>query len=378
MSKIVFVLGAGASHHCGTPLMNNFLEVAEDLWRRGEVTEASEHFKRVFEAIGFLQGIHSKAKLDTYNVENVYAAFEMGKLLGSLPGSEEMGLMEGRDPASVRDALISSIKKVIAYTLERTTKLPHSDTGELNPSESYYEFAGIISSLITGRKGCSIITFNYDLGLDYALYKRAILPDYGLNDISPSGMVVTYLKLHGSLNWGKCTKCGKVKPYRAFQYTQTKPGLNYSVIPVISELKNLKCTCGEPLEKDPFIVPPTWNKTAFHEQIDNVWKRAAQELNDAEHIFVLGYSLPSTDLFFNYLFALGVDMRTILKGFYVYNTDSGTEERFRNLLGSGVIQRFLYQGLKFEDAIRKEISGWKDYMELGRRYLTIPQILEIH
>ncbi len=31
MSRIVFVLGAGASAHCGTSLMDNFLEVAQDL-----------------------------------------------------------------------------------------------------------------------------------------------------------------------------------------------------------------------------------------------------------------------------------------------------------------------------------------------------------
>ena len=31
MSKNVFILGAGTSKHTGAPLMNNFLDVAEDL-----------------------------------------------------------------------------------------------------------------------------------------------------------------------------------------------------------------------------------------------------------------------------------------------------------------------------------------------------------
>lgn len=341
MSKIVFVLGAGASAHCGTPLMNNFLEIAEDLWRKGEVKEASEQFEKVFDAIGYLQGIHSKAKLDTYNIETVYAAFEMGKLLDSLPGVEE---------SSKIDELISSIKKVIGFTLEKTTKLPYDATGQMNAPPSYYEFAGIIESVIGAAKSCSIITFNYDLGLDYSLYKRRILPDYSLGDINLRGRSVTYLKLHGSLNWGKCTECGKINPYREFQLTSHKPGADYSIIPVISALKQQKCKyCGKPLEEDPFIVPPTWNKTAFHAEIDQVWKRAALELKDAENIFVLGYSLPSTDLFFNYLFALGVDMRTILKSFYVYNIDrtGAVEERFRDLLGSGIIQRFRYYSYDF-------------------------------
>lgn len=189
---------------------------------------------------------------------------------------------------------------------------------------------------------------------------------------------MTYLKLHGSVNWGKCKKCEKIIPCREFDTTIYTRGKDYSIIPIISKLKTLKCECGEPLEEDPFIVPPTWNKTAHHEQIEEVWKRAASELRDAENIFVLGYSFPETDMFFRYLFALGVDMKTILRGFYVYNPHSGVKESFETLLGSGIEQKFLYQGLKFEDAIQKEISGWKDYMELGRRYLTIPQILENH
>ena len=375
MSEIVFVLGAGASKHCGTPLMNNFLEVAEDLWRAGEVEEAKEDFKKVFDARGKLQAVHSKAKINTYNVEDVFAAFEMGKLLGRLPGIE----------GSVKiEKLISSIKKVIGYTLERTTRFPHNTIQKgVNPPESYYEFAdNIIDKIIEREKGCSVITFNYDLGLDYSLYARGILPDYGLGDIDLTNKkCVTYLKLHGSLNWGKCRSrnCGRIIPLIKFDELISKSGLDYSTIPIISRLKNRTCpSCKKPLGEDPFIVPPTWNKTAYHEEIEHVWKRAALELKDAENIFVLGYSFPDTDMFFRYLFALGVDMRTSLRGFYVYDIDSAVEERFQNLLGSGVSQRFLYQGLKFKDAIRREIIGWRaDYMDLDTEYKTIPQILNI-
>jgi NAD-dependent SIR2 family protein deacetylase len=343
MSKIVFVLGAGASAHSGTPLMGDFLEVAERLWRSGEVNEAGEHFEKIFNAIGKLQGIHSKAKLDTYNIETIYAAFEMGKLLGRLPGIDDSGQI---------DELINSIKKVIGYTLEKTTKLPHGNEEGMQSPVWYWRFANIIANLLKEQKSCSIMTFNYDLGLDYSLTKRQLLVDYALGDINEKKRSIVCLKLHGSLNWARCGKCGKIKPNRQFQITETKAGLNYSIIPMISNLKKGSC-CGQSLEEDPFIVPPTWNKTRFHAEIGAVWQKAASELKDAENIFVLGYSLPSTDLFFHYLFALGVDMKTILKKFYVYNTDKTgvVEERFNNLLGSGVIQRFKYIQTQFEDAV---------------------------
>ncbi len=346
MSRTVFVLGAGASKHCKTPLMGNFLEVAQDLLRAGEVDEVKEDFENVFDAVGKLHAAQSKAIINTYNIEDVYAAFEMGKLLGRLPWIEEIEKLE---------ELTSSIKKVIGYTLERTTKLCYGTEGTIDAPESYSNFVDIIERLPVDKKDCSIMTFNYDLGLDFSLYKRKIVPDYGLSDIPLTARkIATYLKLHGSLNWGKCTneKCGEINPYRDFQSTSYKPGKQYTTLPVMDALKKQKCKhCGEPLEEDPFIVPPTWNKAAFHEQIETVWKRAALELKDAENIFVLGYSFPETDMFFRYLFALGVDMRTILRGFYVYNPDPNVEERFKSLLGSGIEQRFKFYEEPFEMAV---------------------------
>ncbi len=362
MSEIVFVLGAGASAHCGTPLMNNFLEVAQDLMRTGDVDEVREDFENVFDAIGNLHAIQSKAKINTYNIEDVYAAFEMGKLLGSLPGVE----------SSEIEGLTASIRKVIGHTLEQTTKLPCSVEGQLKPPGLYDAFAGILRGLSEKGKNYSIMTFNYDLGLDYSLSRNSILPDYGLNDRELRGRSVTYLKLHGSLNWGECAECGKITPHRDFWSTIRKPGSDYAIIPVLSAVKKRKCSyCGKPLEEDPFIVPPTWNKTVYHEQIEVVWKRAALELKDAENVFVLGYSLPSTDLFFNYLFALGVDMRTILRGFYVYNPDPCVEKRFQNLLGSGIEQRFNFYNVSFENAL-----GISPFL-VGEVSKTITQILNI-
>ncbi len=361
MSKIVFVLGAGASAHCGTPLMNNFLDVARDLLEAEEVEEAREDFERVFKAIGNLRETQSKAILDIHNIETVFSAFEMGKLLGRIPGVEE---------SSKIDELISSIKKVIVYTLEKTTKLRRT---EIIAPEAYYEFAGIIETLIEAGKDCSVITFNYDLGLDFSLYARKIVPDYGLSDIPLTARkIVTYLKLHGSLNWGKCSKCGKITPYRDITVIETTSGLDYSILPIISKLKTLKCKCGEPLEEDPIIIPPTWNKTAYHKEIGVVWQRAAKELKDAETIFILGYSLPDTDWFFNYLFALGVDMRTHIKGFYVYNSDPLVAERFRDILGQDVIQRFFPYAITFEDAVKRVAPE-----NTGIGIKTIPQILHI-
>jgi len=348
MSEIIFILGAGASRHCGTPLMTDFLDVARGLLKRGEVKEAENAFNNVIDAVNKLNAVHSKATLNTYNIESVYTAFEMGKLLGRLPGIEDEDRIDG---------LTSAIRKVIGYTLEKTTEIPND--ARVNPFPAYWQFTEILSGLIKVGKSLTVMTFNYDLGLDYSFYRNRrnlLLPDYCLGDLERRGNSVTYLKLHGSLNFGKCSNlsCGKVNPYRQFQYTETTAGMNYSTIPVMSVLRKQRCsTCGELLEDDPLIIPPTWNKTAYHGQIEQVWRRAAREMRDAERIFVLGYSLPDTDWFFNYLYGLGVEMETPLEVFYVFNPDRAVGARFEKLLGQSIIQgqRFRFYEMTFESAL---------------------------
>ena len=50
MSKVVFILGAGASMQSGAPLMANFLDVAKDLLRTDQV-QAKKNSLREFSAL---------------------------------------------------------------------------------------------------------------------------------------------------------------------------------------------------------------------------------------------------------------------------------------------------------------------------------------
>jgi hypothetical protein len=345
--------------------MDNFLEMAQDLQKNGEVEEVKEDFELVDKAVGYLREVHSKAQLDLNNIEVIFTAFEMGKLLGILPRIK---------PEKI-EKLISSLKTVIGYTLEKTTKFGISLKN--SSPVTYSAFSRIVEDLIEQNRDVAIMTFNYDLGLDFALSKNGIQIQYCLDNLQQNNQEgVKLLKLHGSLNWVICSnpECRIIEPYRKLQPTTLYTTNNYSVIPVVSDIhKGRKCKiCQSPLEKVPFIVPPTWNKTAFHGQIGQVWKKAAEVLRDTENIFVIGYSFPKTDWFFNYLFALGVDMTTHIRGFHVYNTDVKVENRFKEFLGPDVISRFHYHALKFEDAVKYSLTP-----EAGVGAKTIPQILNI-
>lgn len=345
MSEVVFILGAGASKQAGAPLMANFLDKAHELLKSGKLGEYQEDFQRVFETRSKLQIVHSKAELDLDNIESVFATFEMGRLINRLPGIKSSDI----------ELLISSIKRLITKTLENTIRFPIRDN-EILPDDSYNRFALLVTKLVMKGHSCSIITFNYDYALDYALSFHRIPADYCLHQTQKEG-VIPLMKLHGSLNWASCSQCGEIIPIDVVDWLKksnasllAKMRNEPIFINIGASLAKLKLKhCDANIEVDPVIVPPTWNKTEYHKVLSRVWSRAALELSTAENIFISGYSLSQTDLFFRYLFALGAVGDTMIKRFWVFDVDRSKTvyERFRELVGQGTRARYSYTETAF-------------------------------
>ena len=92
-------------------------------------------------------------------------------------------------------------------------------------------------------------------------------------------------------------------------------------------------------------------KTSQHLNLSKVWRRAARELSQAENIFVIGYSMPPSDAFFKYLYALGTVGKTRIRRFWVWNPDPTVGQRFRELIGPGVHSKFQFIQDTFSSAI---------------------------
>jgi hypothetical protein len=109
----------------------------------------------------------------------------------------------------------------------------------------------------------------------------------------------------------------------------------------------------------PLLVPPTWNKAEHHRTIERVWRHAARELATARNIIVIGYSLPETDAFFRYLYALGTVSDTRIERFWVVDPDETNEvrDRFRALLGPTALSRFEMFPLKFDHVVHEGFIG---------------------
>lgn len=350
MATNVFILGAGASREGGAPLMFDFIDVARDLLRANRVDDARGDFELVFRAISSLQRVHSKSQLDMNNIEAVFAAFEMAQIIGTLPGHTEAEIAQ----------LVPAMRVVITRTLEERLDFQRS-IDQRSPPPPYWHFADMLSyqrQHVRPTQTSAIITFNYDLGADYAIQQRFPI-DYGF-DHPPAG-AVPLLKLHGSLNWFYCSTCQRIVPWDLAPLTQTLSAIEMTRAKLPIKLSatidqwDHKARLGHDVQLQPILVPPTWSKAEYHRTLAGVWKRAALELREAENIYVVGFSLPVTDEFFRYLYSLGTVGDTILQRFWVIDPDpTGTvDQRFRSLLGPGAEQRYAFHNETFRWVIKQ-------------------------
>jgi hypothetical protein len=91
---------------------------------------------------------------------------------------------------------------------------------------------------------------------------------------------------------------------------------------------------------DVALAPPSWNKTKYYKSFVSIWRQAAKAIGEAENIYIIGYSAPRTDGFFQDLLALGLQGATRLSRLWVVNPDKDALERIRLMLGPQIRSRF--------------------------------------
>ena len=361
MADHVFIFGAGASASAGVPMMNDFMNKAIDLAEESGDVGFQESVKSVRKAREELRKIFSNSFLDLDNFESVYGAIEMSKILGSL------GHFSGED---IQDFQLN-IKKMISFVIEYSSRFPlQKDSNGLpftpGSSDNYMILLdqlkkyGFLANTV-------FITFNYDILLDVAI-ERVYSPswvkveavngtfdrgfkniDYCLNQNSSSEHEIKLLKLHGSINWGYCQSCGKC--YELNQVNFVNPTVprkltlqDHTKLHFLPGCQKTKCPeCETNLE--PMIVPPTFSKSNYHQQLSHVWKAASEAIKTAKHITIIGYSLPDSDSFFQYFYALStLNLNSDIRSFHVINPDNGIaiRERYKKIVGPSIHNIYKY------------------------------------
>ena len=224
------------------------------------------------------------------------------------------------------------LKQAIAVVLEDSLANKYQDgTSSLTPRECDHH-ATLVKDIL--RPNDTIISFNYDCVIDFALRahgQEKWHPRYGYGlFLGSHGSKLTgddfwkpekpgtnsktiYLyKLHGSLN---------------FQFDDEldeKSGTTLKQRPYTKQQGNLQFS----------IIPPEWNKAYDKGPFTRLWKHAASAINQAEHIVMIGYSLPTTDLHATALFRTSV-RKARLKSLVLVNPDSDARRRARSVLQRG-------------------------------------------
>lgn len=338
MAETVFIFGAGASAHAGAPLMSTFYRLISDIQKQGTLERYQKEFDLIVDANNRLDNVYAKMDMGYHNnIEELLATFEMAQVLGRLGTLSRDQLQE----------LPRAMKIVIAATIEESIEFDYETTRGIEAPHGYSNFADMLKE-ISGiqEDDFALITFNYDYGLDFALDSYDIPLDYFIS-AKGGGSGVPLLKLHGSLNWGVCSECSEIVPVTISEWKKTEipPGLDQSI--GTSGVLNLQISeflptvkhepCDAYLEDVPYIVPPTWNKTQYQQQIAGVWQEALHQLGEARNIFIIGYSLPETDQFFRHLFALSLAGGPLINTLTIVNTNSDVYSRFSNMVGPKLI-----------------------------------------
>lgn len=265
MDKVVYILGAGFSAPLGLPVMSNFLVKAKDVYFSDP--QKYRLFQEVFRTIDKLSIVKNYFSSDLFNIEEILSILEMQKRLGNVQITKEF------------TEFISLVIKFYTPPLSRKPdeKWPgHWYDYLFGDGNSPWLRHGYFVASLFGLEGdlksskpsvsfsedrkanYSIVTLNYDLvleavcdylngNLEVQKSLSFVRSNYQQGDISQ----VPLAKLHGSVDSDN-------------------------------------------------IVPPTWNKY-LNDNIAGAWSLAYQSITEANHIRIIGYSLPTSDAYIKYL-----------------------------------------------------------------------------
>ena len=215
------------------------------------------------------------------------------------------------------------------------------------------------------ESGATVITFNYDTIIERAFVEAghddvSVLWDAPLTPLEsrmgastypmggpPIGGSLRLLKPHGSTNWFYSGRPGFPSDliYYSWDYWTKRPFFDEPKMSVLAS------------DKVPLIVPPVATKVGFYnlDVVQSIWRAAASRLAAALRVFVLGYSLPRTDLTVRYLLMAA-------------NAEPGLK-RMRDLALTGASQMKSHSGQRLYIVNRPACAHAKN--ELIQRYREI-------
>jgi hypothetical protein len=344
MEKVVYLLGAGFSAPLGLPVMANFLVKSKDLFAAEPAKY--RHFEEIFSTIGNLHVCKSYFEADLFNIEEILSILEM---------------REGLERSADRRSFVNYVKDVVQYYTPRPIppprQAPPNWLNSIFGQGPWAHCAAFVASLFNlrcsvqwpnpGGPGVitfarvenprveySVVTLNYDL----------ILED-----------VCSFLNQHHPSQKTMVFKKDFTAPDNGNALTVPLAKLHGSV---------------DSLE----IIAPTWNKSLYP-PITPAWRKAHELFEQANHIRILGYSLPTADAYIKYLLKSAAAGSQNLKSIDVLCKGALAKKNFDEFVKFNF---YRFKQTNLEDYVRANYQTAMDLQHFGteRRFDILERVHE--
>ena len=341
----VFILGAGFSVDAGLPTMKTFIPAMRHAVSWAEQENLLDLRDDIVQSLVFRKLSTSAAyrcKVDPSNIEDIFSLFDGGSTR----------LKNNFNRYSMQKAIAATLEsRMAAYRQhKKSIKVVFQDYLETSFSQKYIDslpndadstrqkiiplyaacaalfansFAMKSNSIVQPKN--TIITFNYDTLLEESLEEISVPYNLGIldSDISiehdSSNLIyrqslsgLSILKLHGSMNWAMS--------YKAHENHQNRSSSDktYPCIRIYNTATDLFRDDAH-LYDQLILEPPTWNKGKSAPILQLLWDKSIEALSTATRVFIIGYSIPETDMHFKYLLASGLSNNISLEEIVIVN-----------------------------------------------------------
>lgn len=298
----IYILGAGASRGAGLPLTSDFIKRGNELKDKFEIND------RLWKFI-------NEPKFRNFTIEDILGYIDMEMRLLSIDigiDPDEKNRIDLTNPYENHIYYLKGIKSGLLNYIQAVIILCYRYYDE----EKISNYSKLLDRFIKCLTGDDIIiTFNYDILIDYFLKENGFIPQYGMEfqhkneEVNQKKTHIPLFKLHGSLNWTICPQCQKPSwnEYDKFLERSNSNSIDLNKMKFSNkfETRNHRiCYRNEKHEikifEETLIIPPTWNKHDYR-YIRELWLKASENIKTANRIIFIGYSFPQSDIYFKYL-----------------------------------------------------------------------------
>jgi hypothetical protein len=260
-----------------------------------------------------LDGYHGRAGFDDRNIEDILSMLSFNVLGGGKRDREKL--------KQFNQAITRTIEICCTVSHPGISPFGGASVVETGPADYRAFWKNLFRWHKTSQDFPTIITLNYDLVLERSLFQVLIGLTYGNRDHGPPFKSLA-LNYHYSYLPAQQYETKLVRyrtPDLSSEYGTVMEVSYKDTVDLTIEILKLHGSVNFPRKKlgkdrlynvtqsldDPYIMPPISNKFVTGPG-EGVWRTALDRLREARNITIVGYSLPSTDVYMQYFLKAAV------------------------------------------------------------------------